>query len=195
MVHAEFSAAGFEAPFDRDIVKAIREEVHPEFVPLAIRRTYRSSNGDVQVLEHHAVAWKIRDPKKQHQQQPVTWPNSPGHVNYGREGSSLFIEDILSGTDLPDGRPGPFYPINSGTLMVLKAKKKALEMEPDNPGELARQIIQGQEEAKNKALEAARAEASYRLDHETAGASASFDDNGRMLLTKARVGHTGDKNA
>lgn len=175
MVDAQFSAAGFEAPFDRSVVLQIRKEVDPKFVPLAVKRVYKSNDGKTRVFEHHCVAWKITNPHKQHQQMPVTWPSDPSHVNYGMDGSALLIEDILDGDRDTDERlPGPFYPIDSGTLMILKAKKRAMEQEPENDAELARLVLEELQTKKRKDAEAARDEAHYRFDHEAKDWEDSF---------------------
>lgn len=167
MVDAQFSAAGFEAPFDRATVMQIRKEVDPKFVPLAVKRVYKSNDGKTRVFEHHCVAWVITDPKKQYQQMPVTWPTDPSHVNYGMDGSALLLQDILDGDkDTEEGLPGPFYPIDSGTLMILKAIKRAIEQEPESNAELARLVLNEIKTKKRKAEESARAEANYRFDHE-----------------------------
>jgi hypothetical protein len=193
-VDGQFSAAESELyPFNQAVVAAIRREIDPAFVPLVIRTVYEDQTGERRQFEHHGIAWRLATPHKDHEQRPITWPTTPGSVNYGLQGCALLLEDILyAGPDTPEGLPGGFCPISWSTLEVMKGLKRAMGLEPEDDAKAARQYIEAQAEAEKKEEARIRAETNYRFDHETAGTSASIED-GQVVVSKTQVGYTGEK--
>lgn len=161
----QYSAVESEIyPFDPKVIRAIRD-LDPAFVPLVVRSIFASPTGSLRQFEHHAIAWRLTTPQKNHKRRRVLWPTNPGSVNAGKGGTALFLEHVLRGDDLPSGLPGPFKPISWGTYYAMNAALKYAKEAPSVEEEV-RQLENREQEAHDKRERALLAETEYRIDHD-----------------------------
>jgi hypothetical protein len=106
-------------PFDKDVVKRIRQEFGPEsFIPIVRYTSYRSPSGSFFTWPHHMWCRYIGHPEALQANRLITnvvWPTSPAATNYGYEKYShkLYVEHIFDGGLGGDSKrsPGRIYPI------------------------------------------------------------------------------------
>lgn len=186
----QFSAVESELyPFDPKVVKAIRDEMYPDFVPIVIRSVFTSSTGGVQHFEHHGIGWALSIPKRKHKKRQILWPTNPGAINYGMSRTAYFLEDILRGPDMDDGRPGPFMPLNWGVYHGMKRAIKYIREAPSVEEEI-RQITNREQEAEEREDRRLQAEVEYMIDSNSRQLKAALErDNtpeGAKTLGMAR---------
>lgn len=161
---------------DPVIVKAIRE-IDRDFVPLWRIMDYRSPNGGVVRAIQHAMAYRIRDPRKRHQERQILWPCNPAAINYGMGGFPVYVEEILE--------PVSGEPLSGFTPLAWQDYERikhgiwwqANHM-PKTPEEEAAQAERADAERKAKEEKRINDEMSYRFDHESKGVGRHLDQIG-----------------
>lgn len=161
---------------DASVVSAIRK-LDPDFVPLWLTSDHVSESGSIVRRVHQAIAWRIRDPHKKHQDRQILWPCSRASVNYGMHGYQVLVEEVLEGAP---GEPTPAFKALSWD--DHKRIESSLwwqrnEM-PSSPEEEARQEIARVEAAKAKEAKRINDEINYRIDTEAEGAARHLEQIG-----------------
>jgi hypothetical protein len=163
-------------PVDKSIVRAIRE-LDPDFVPLWVYTEHVSPSGGRAVRCHHAIAWRLRDPHKKHQERQILWPCSPGAVNYGMGGYPMYVEQILQGES--DAPVAKFKPLSWQDYEAIRYGIwwQRNEM-PSTPEQEAAQAIAAEEARKAREEKRIMDEIEYRFDHESKGVGRHLDQIG-----------------
>lgn len=113
-------------PFDRDVVRAIRTELDPWFVPLVRKTVYQNSAGGERVWTHHVWARVIPDPDEsiavRRIRKPVLWPSSPGATNraFASYSDRLIFESDIGFVGNSERMPGRFRPIGWAAFKDIK---------------------------------------------------------------------------
>lgn len=166
----EYSAVESEIhPFDRTVVKAIRRELLPTFVPLIVRSVWESAAGSIHVYEHHALSHMVKVAGGKHQKRRILWPASPGAINWGfhAKGADLVLEMILEGPKRHPSMPGEFRPLSWGVFHQLKASMQTRESERHDLA-AGQEYVEQKQAAQDASNAAARSEIAYRIDHDVA---------------------------
>jgi hypothetical protein len=111
-------------PFDRDVVRAIRADHDPGFVPLLRRTVFRSPGGSDYVWQHHVWARVIEVAEAKlgaRQAKKVLWPCNPGATNYGfdRYADRLYIQADLGFLGDSVRSPGKCIPMHWGLYKLV----------------------------------------------------------------------------
>jgi hypothetical protein len=139
---------------DPVIVKAIRE-VDPDFVPLWRVMDYKTPEGGHIRCIHHAMAYRVRDPHKRHQERKILWPTNPASINYGYGGFPIYVEEILepvSGDPLSGFTPLAWQDYERIKHGIWWQKHHM----PKTPEEEAAQAVEAEEQRKAKKKPASR---------------------------------------
>lgn len=114
-------------PFDHDVVRAIRRDLDPLFVPLVRRTVFRSPSGADFVWQHHVWARVVEVPQTAlgaRHAKGVLWPTSPGDVNYGfaKYADRLYVQHYLDDHRAGDSMamPGRIFPIGWALYPVVE---------------------------------------------------------------------------
>lgn len=156
--------------FDPDIVKAIRE-TDPDFLPLVARSVWRAPTGEERTYFHHALAFQSQHPAMQESSllvRRVTWPSTPGHVNYGRESRGAVLwQTTLEGPQDHLILPGETRALSWPLVKEIQAAMHTYRNASGKPEDDSHfKALLAKEEAKEKAREAMEAEIDYRIDHD-----------------------------
>jgi hypothetical protein len=112
-------------PWDLDVVKAIRRDLLPDFVPLVVKTVYRSPSGNDRVWKHHAWGYLVHDPQASWHHVRVLWPANPGAVNYhqGKFSDRLLIPSFGYLGHMGDSlrSPGRIMPIGWNLYQQIDA--------------------------------------------------------------------------
>lgn len=114
-------------PFDAEVVRAIRADIDPLFIPIVRYTTYKSQSGAYETWPHFLWCRAIPVPlaeDRARRVKGVLWPVTPGSVNYGMERWSnvLYFEKALDGGMPGDSefKPGRIYPLNWSLHRLMK---------------------------------------------------------------------------
>lgn len=121
-----------EAP--RPALSYLLQEVHHNFVPLWVRRTYEAPDGHEETFGHHVIGLWMPDcsdermgdmlvSPKIKDSLPPDWPLRFKH--------SVYEVRTLQGPALPDGRPGPIEHYDGDLIKWMKAQVKAAQQKTE----------------------------------------------------------------
>lgn len=163
-------------PVDKAVVRAIRE-LDPDFVPLWVYTEHESPTGGRVVRCHHAIAWRLRDPHKKHQDRQILWPVTPGSVNYGMSGYPVFVEKILEGAaGLPvAGFKALSWEDHEDIRFGIWWQKHQMPSTPEQEAADAAAADEARQERENQRI---CDEVKYRFEHEAKGVGRHLDQIG-----------------
>jgi hypothetical protein len=149
-------------PWDPAVIKAIRL-FDPRVVPLCSVSVYRHPNGGTEKYVRHAIALEVyplefREPVMTN----LLAPSYPGSVNYGRR-PNVWLKGWAGPQPDTVVTPGEYWPFDWECLRFLKERFATYD---SNATKVIKTMVDAEEEAKQKALDAEDRESSYRLDHD-----------------------------